>query len=185
MTSENYIELAIDCTRAPCRTFNPFHWALLRAVELFPPGARPGFDELSLRLRIGERAFLDEAWKDVLRHRATDDDDFVQARLSVAGGEAMRTGRFVLGEPVVRRHVLYFRSTDGGVLRIEKFEFSVVRDVRRPPSWGLALTTDRIADALSVQKPQEGLQPGEQILEFSADWSSAQEVRRQSASGRP
>lgn len=176
-TANTYIEVAVDCTLAPCRRLNPFHWALLRALEVFAPGTRPGFDELAQRLRVGERAFLDEAWKEIRGYRATDDGDFAQARLSVAGEEAMHAGWFVIGPAAVRRHTLYFNKADGSPLRAERFEFKAVRDVRRPPVWATGLTMERVVEALELQKPRERLQPGERVVAISADWADAQEVR--------
>lgn len=172
-----YIEVAVDCTVAPCRRLNPFHWALLRALEVFVPGARPGFDELARRLRIGERAFLDEAWKEIVASRATDDDDFAQARLSVTGDEAMRAGWFVIGALTTRRHTLYFQREDGSPLRAERFEFKTVRDVRKPPAWGARLTIEHVVEALAEQKSRDRLQPGERVVAISVDWSGAQEVK--------
>ncbi len=176
-TVNTYIEVAVDCTVAPCRRLNPFHWALLRALGVFAPGTRPGFDELAHRLRVGERAFLDEAWKELRTYRATDDGDFAQARLSVAGEEAMGAGWFVIGAEAVRRHTLYFDKADGSPLRAERFEFKAVRDVRRPPAWSAGLTPDRVMEALALQKPGARLQPGERLVAINVDWSDAQEVR--------
>jgi len=178
MSATNCIELDLACTFAPCRRLNPFHRVLLRAVETFPVGARPGFDELAQRLRLGERVFLDQAWKDIQAFCATDDDDFMQSRLSVAGEEALRAGWFIAGEQTVRRHTLYFRRDDGCAVQAERMEFAVVRAVRMPPAWSKQLTTERIAEVLAAQKPQERLQPGERLIALAADWSTAQEVRK-------
>lgn len=177
MTTKTYIEVAVDCTVAPCRRVSPFHWALLRALEMFAPGARPGFDELALRLRVGERVFLDEAWKEIMRWRAADDDDFAQARLSVAGDEAIRSDWFVTGASAVRRHLLYFSREEGSPLRAEHFEFKAMRDLRKPPTWSARLTTERVIEALAAQKPKERLQAGERVVACAVDWSTAREVR--------
>jgi hypothetical protein len=150
---------------------------LLRVLEAFVPGARPGFDELALKLRIGERAFLDEAWKELTRWRATDDNDFAQARVSTSGGEALRTGWFTVGDKTTRRHLLYFEKEDGRPLEMERFELKIMRDVRRPPTWNGLLTPERVAEALALQKPTERAQPGERVMAVSADWAGAQEVR--------
>lgn len=171
------IEVTVACTLARYRTLSPFHWAVLRALELFPPGTRPGFDELAARLRIGERLFLEEAWKDVARWRATDDDAFAVARVSVSGSEALRSGWFVLGEPTVRRHTLYFAKDDGAPLTTNRFSLTTVRDVRRPPGWGGTLTPARVQEALALQKPNERVRPGERVTAIDAEWESAQEVR--------
>lgn len=172
-----YVEVTVMCTVALGRTLSPFHWVVLRALEVFAPGARPGLDELATRLHVGERAFLDEAWKDVTRWRATDDNDFAQARVSVSGEEAMGAGWFVIGEPTVRRHTLYFAKDDGSALRSERFELRVVRDVRRAPAWSGELTPERVAEALAAQKPGARLQPGERMVAVSVEWAGAQEVR--------
>jgi hypothetical protein len=172
-----YFEVTVVCAVAPCRKMNPFHWAVLRALEVFAPGARPGLDELAARLQLGERAFLDEAWKDVTRWRATDDDDFSQARISVAGEEAMRAGWFVIGEPESHRHTLYFAKEDGSPLRGERFELKFLRDVRKPPAWSATLTPERVAAALVAQKPGARLQPGERLVSICVGWDSAQEMR--------
>ncbi len=172
-----YVEVTVVCTIATCRTLSPFHWAVLRALEVFAPGARPGLDELAARLHVGERAFLDEAWTDVTRWRATDDNDFAQARVSVAGEAAMRAGWFVVGEPTVHRHTLYFEKEDGVPLRAERFEMKVVRDLRRPPAWSAELTLERVAEALALQRPAARLQPGERVVAVDAEWAGAQEVR--------
>lgn len=172
-----YVEVTVVCTVAACRKLSPFHWAVLRALEVFAPGTRPGLDELAVWLHVGERVFLDEAWKDVTRWRATDDNDFAQARVSVSGEEAMSAGWFVMGEPTAHRHTLYFAKDDGSPLQAERFETKVVRDVRRAPAWSAELTPERVAEALAVQKPGARLQPGERVVAVDVEWSGAQEVR--------
>jgi hypothetical protein len=176
-TGDVYVEVTVVCTVAPCRKLNPFHWAVLRALQVFAPGARPGLDELAARLHLGEPAFLDEAWKDLTRWRATDDDDFAQARVSFAGEEAMRAGWFVIGAEAVRRHTLYFAKEDGRPLRAERFELKVVRDLRRPPEWSAQLTPERVEDVLAGQRLQEKVLPGERVVAVSPEWAGAQEVR--------
>lgn len=176
-TGDVYVEVTVVCTVARCRTMSPFHWALLRTLELFAPGTRPGMGELAARLHVGERVFLEEAWKDLTRWRATDDDDFAQARVSVSGEAAMRAGWFVIGEATARRHALYFAKEDGAPLRAERFATTVVRDVRRAPAWSAELTPERVAEALAVQKPAASVQPGERVVAVSVEWEGAQEVR--------
>lgn len=176
-TSDVYLEVTVVCTVARCRRLSPFHWAVLRTLEVFAPGTRPRMDELAARLHVGERAFLDEAWADVTRWRATDDNDFAQARVSVTGEEAMRAGWFVTGEPGVQRHVLYFAKADGEPLRAERFEMKGGRDVRRAPAWSDELTPGRVMEALVAQKPGARLQPGERVVAIDVEWEGAQETR--------
>lgn len=172
-----FIEVTVICTVAPCRRMNPFHRALLRALEIFAGGARPGFDELARRMQVGERAFLDEAWKELKTWRAVDDDDFMQARVSEAGAEALRTGWFETGERTVQRRVLYLKREDGSALRAERFEFAVVRAVKKPPAWSGGLTVARVAELLAERPVKERVKPGERLVAVDVDWTTAQEVR--------
>lgn len=164
------IELPVSCTVAPCRRLNPFHRALLRALEVFPPGARPGFGELARRMMILEPVFLLQAWAELVAWRATDADDFAVAAWSVAGEEAARSGWCVVGERETRRVTVYLRREDGVPMGAEKFEFAAGRPLRTRPEWCGRGMAGRIAASIK-------LSPGERVVAFSADWDAASEGR--------
>jgi hypothetical protein len=164
------IELPVTCTVAPCRRLNPFHRALLRALEVFPPGTRPGFGELARRMVILEPVFLMQAWAELVAWRATDADDFAVAAWSVAGEEAARSGWCVVGERETRRATLYLRREDGASMGAETFEFVAARALRARPEWCGRGMAGRIAASIA-------LAPGERVVGFSADWDAAREGR--------
>ncbi|MBC8011813.1 MAG: hypothetical protein H7067_17135 [Burkholderiales bacterium] len=164
------IELPVVCTVAPCRRLNPFHRALLRVLEVFPPGARPGFGELAGRMMILEPVFLLQAWSELVAWRATDADDFAVAAWSVAGEEAARSGWCVVGERETRRTTVYLRREDGGPMSADTFEFTEERPLRTRPEWCGRGMASRIAASIK-------LAPGERVVSFAADWDAAREGR--------
>lgn len=164
------IELPATCAVAACRRLNPFHRALLRALEVFAPGTRPGFGELARRMMILEPVFLMQAWAELVAWRATDADDFAVAGWSVAGEEAVRSGWCVVGERTTRRVTLYLRREDGVPMGAETFEFAAGRALRSRPEWCGRGMAGRIAAAINPA-------PGERVVAFAADWDSAREGR--------
>ncbi len=173
----HFIELPVGMTIARCRRANPFHWALLKALRVFVPGARPDFDRLAERLRILERSFLDRAWAEIRELKAADDDDFAQAKLTALGEEALVSRYFTLGEPDLRMQSLYFNKQTGEILRAAKFEVAVGHAVRAKPAWSEQLNAEQICAALAVQAPKQALKSDERLLAFSLHWQEAQEVK--------
>lgn len=110
MSREILLELPVTLRLQRLRRANPFHWALLRALQLFPAGKRPPLEEFVGRLCLGEKTFLEEAWRELLEFHAVDDPDFQQAGLSMEGREALAKGWFPLGAAVEQVRFLCFRS---------------------------------------------------------------------------
>lgn len=109
---ERRVETTLLVTVAEARPANPFHRVLGRVLETFPPGRRPELAELTRRLCVGEPAFLEQAWSELVAWRATDADRFTAARLSMTGEEALRRGWFAVGEKATRRVVLAVARDD-------------------------------------------------------------------------
>ena len=176
MTQVTHIELPVDFSVVRCRRVNPFHWALLKALRSFVPGARPNFETLAQRLRIIEPSFLTRAWVEIRELKGADDDDFAQARLSALGEAALETHSFVLGEPELHSQKLYFKKADAEPVPGASFEVSAPRNLKAKPEWGDKFGAEEIADALAKQTPGQALRRDERIQSFTLRWQEAQEV---------
>lgn len=128
-------------TVAMARPANPFHRVLGRVLESFPPGRRPDLAELTQRLCIGEPAFLEQAWSELVAWRATDADAFSAARLSPAGEAALRRGWFAIGEKTTRRVTITTAEDE-------------------------PLDAARVEAGLAELGGKDGLAPGERVVAF-------------------
>lgn len=90
--------VAVRCLVARVARLAPFHWALLRALQLFPAGARPGLPALAARLRVMETAFLEDAWAELCAWHLVDDREFAQARPTAKAVDSLREGWVALSE---------------------------------------------------------------------------------------
>lgn len=113
MKTDSCIELPVSCQIAKVRRLTPFHWALLHALQHFPPGGRPSLEALAARLHTLPTSFLADAWRELLEHQAVDDGAFHQARLTLEGREALRQQFLPLGRAEEQVALLYF--TEAGV----------------------------------------------------------------------
>lgn len=170
------IEVPVDYSVAACAPAHPFHWALLRTLTDFPPSRRPDLPGLAERLRVGEPAFLEQAWSELGSHGAVTSSDFARAEINAVGTEALRLGYFVSGRIATRQASLYFSRR--GDRCVERKDFEVVAGVplQQPPPWARALTAQRIHEALRHQSPAALPAPGERIVEFTPRWSEATEA---------
>lgn len=174
MEAADCIELPVLCSLVSVRRANPFHWALLRALQVFPAGQRPELEELAIRLRIGEVAFLSEAWRELLAHHAADDADFGQASITLEGLEALRLDHLPTGSSEERLLTLLF-SADGKLLQASRAERQgEPQPLSEPPSWADALTADFVAN--SLERVGDGNAPGpdERLRSISPRWERAQ-----------
>lgn len=75
-------------TTMSAETLSPFQHLLLRALTIFPAGARPAVVELGQRLGVAETTMWSDAWKDLVRESHVDEPDFAIARASLGGRNA-------------------------------------------------------------------------------------------------
>lgn len=108
MTPTTLIELPVHYRRVRVWPISPFHWALLRAVQVFPTATRPSRDELTRRLGLGDPLFLNEAWRELLGWHTVDDTDFALARLTLEGEGALREECIPLGPAVDSTRLIHF-----------------------------------------------------------------------------
>ncbi len=90
--------VSVRCLIARVARLDPFHWALLRALQLFPAGARPGLPVLAARMRVMETAFLEDAWADLCEWHLVDDREFAQARPTAKAVDSLGDGWVALSE---------------------------------------------------------------------------------------
>lgn len=176
MTEINCIEVPVDYSVAACARANPFHWALLKAVQSFPVGSRPSFSEIAERLHFHEPAFLVQAWTELCEDAAVSTTEFENTDLTEIGTEALRTG-YILKSPIDPRRVTLVFSARGDRC-IERREFEIVLGARlqRPPVWSNNLNLDAIMNAMSHQMPLQLPTDGERIIEFKILWEEAHEA---------
>lgn len=173
MKAADCIELPVLCSLVSVRRANPFHWALLRALQVFPAGQRPELEELAIRLRIGEVAFLAEAWRELLTHHAADDADFSLASITLEGLEALRQDLLPTGSAEERMITLLF-SEKGEVLQAVQVERrGEARALSEKPSWASALTTEVVAQCLKRGADGNAPKSDEYLRSIVPQWDRA------------
>lgn len=99
MKHASAIELPVRCRIVRARRLTPLHWALLRALQAFPAGNRPTFEEFAARISLSDSGFLKGAWEELLAHHAIDTSQFQEASLTIEGQDALRQGYLPQGQP--------------------------------------------------------------------------------------
>lgn len=183
MSHPSLIEVPVVCTLSAARRLTPFHWVLLEALETFPAGSRPSIERLAERLRVGERAFLDEAWRELAGFRAVDADGFSSARRGVAGDMALARGWFPAGPSTLERRPVFFRRDDGEPVPLANVELISGPLLSAIPTWGRAMAAEAWGAAVETVHPAERGPVGLRVLAAEPDWKSAREVRVRQALG--
>lgn len=181
MKAITYIEVPVHFQVVRVRQLSPFQWALLRAMQVFVPGLRPELGELTKRLCLGEPIFLNEAWRELLEQHAVDDAVFPQARLTMEGEEALRTGCFPVGSAVENKRAICF-TRDGEllstVLIARHGEPRTAKPLACPPPWSDAITASQIERFLRPQTGADRMRTDERWHNVRLAWNEALEVSR-------
>lgn len=177
MKTRSFIEVTVRYQVVPSKRVSPFHWALLKALKCFPPEARPSLDEFCARLHLGDRIFLDKAWGDLCAFSSCDDKDFSQARLSLDGEEALKSGFFHLGPVEERSRALVFDAVTGESAGRMKVRADPSTPGQALPFWTAQLDRVRLEQILRDQAEAGSIKQGERVLSCQAQWSSARLVR--------
>ncbi len=170
------ITVPILCRVAPAWSVGPFHWALLEALEVFPPGSRLPLPALADRLGLQRPRFLEEAWAELVRRHAVEGRDFLQADLAPTGREALRHG-FGLSGPVQEHTRTLAFSAREGIPAAEPAPPTPPHTppLAAPPRWAERLDRERVVAALASQHP-ELLPEGHHLLGFRVAWARAHAV---------
>ncbi len=161
---------------------NPFGWALLRTLRAFPHGTRPDFDELSIKLCVGNSAFFGQAWcelADMQEIPLISDPNYQSATITLQGEQACEQGFVAQSKPSTRQETLYFFLRDGDIVKWKSHFKVTPKGSIKKPHWAEILSPENIADAIlhQIEDPSLHIRENQRILEMSIDWSQAQEVR--------
>lgn len=175
------VEVSCSYTVVETTPLSPFVWALLRALQVFPSGARPGFEELAIKLNIGELSFVEQAWAECLDQDlvSTTIQDFQSAELNSNGHTAIARGYVVVGAPRRREgETLYFRLRDGDVIKWQAHFTVTEHKSLVKPKWGDGLTEQHLAQAVNAQSGNESRHiTAQQRIEFlTIDWAESRQV---------
>lgn len=173
MTAHSCLRLPVRYRKVPARRANPFHWALLEALRVFPSSARPTLDELALRLCLDDKAFLEKAWSELKDFQAVNAGDFGQAELSAEGTETLASGYFHLGPVVEKTVALLLNPQDGSSAYAALPKNPQATALPLPPVWAATLDQGQLADTL---RRQENLRRDERLLSLRCFWDKAELV---------
>ncbi len=159
---------------------SPFVWALLKTLKVFRAGERPSWEELAIKLAVGEASFFSEGWAETRNNNLADDAYFNGANVTVEGDQALEDGFIRIGETRCRRkEVLYFRFNNGEPINWRKDFEAKNRSKLIPPNWANHLNEGLIRDALEVQResPDERIGAGEKIFDLEIHWEESSRVK--------
>lgn len=176
MKTTHYFEVPVTIEVQRVRRMNPFHWALLRAIQVFANTRRPGFEEMAGRLCIGEAAFLEDAWRDLCEFHAVDAREFSEAGLTMEGEVALQNGFFPLGMGSERKHNLYFSRTGEAVFPDTDGTPGASPAFADLPKWSGQLTCERIERLLRKQDGAATLGSDDRVVRVQAAWNAAREM---------
>lgn len=151
MKTNKCIEVPVHYQTVQLRRLNPFHWALLRTLQVFGAGARPSLDELTKRLCIGEPVFLNEAWRELLAWHAVDDAVFLQARLTMEGETALQEGLIPFGIAEEKFKPIYFTSEGEPLSPTKRGAVQTAKLLSGPPPWSSNVTPSQIEQFLQAE----------------------------------
>ncbi|MBK9990488.1 MAG: hypothetical protein IPP19_07100 [Verrucomicrobia bacterium] len=174
MKTIKYIEVPVRYQTVRLRRLNPFHWALLRTLQVFGPGARPDLDELTKRLCIGEPVFLNEAWRELLTWHAVDDAVFSQARLTMEGETALQEGLIPFGTAEEKTRPIYFTSEGEPLSPAKRGDVQTAKPLSVPPPWSSNVTASQIEQFLLTQAGTRS--PDERWQSIRLAWENARTV---------
>ncbi len=140
MTPPPLIAVPVHYRSVRVRQISPFHWALLRAVQVFPAATRPPRDELTRRLGLGDPLFLNEAWRELLGWHTVDDTDFALARLTLEGEAALREGVLPQGPAVDSTRLIHFTPAGQWVSPDPRRLTAATTPLPTPPPWAGTIT---------------------------------------------
>lgn len=198
------IEVSCSYTVVDAAPLSPFAWAVLRTIKSFSPGARPHFELLSEKLRIGDRSFLDQGWEECVSGKlvtAKYDEPpsdlaerthpffgggrkwhpltFNDCQINTQGEHALTFGYIIHGNPVRRSgEALYFLLHDGAVVKWkDRFHVTPVSPAKKP-KWADTLTPARIVEAIAAQSENlaRHITNGKRIESLAIDWAESRQV---------
>lgn len=151
MKTIKFIEVPVRYQTVRLRRLNPFHWVLLRTLQVFGPGARPDLDELTKRLCIGEQVFLNEAWRELLAWHAVDDAVFSQARLTMEGKTALQEGLIPFETAEEKSRPIYFTSEGEPLSPAKRGDVQTAKLLNGLPPWSSNVTPSQIEQFLQAE----------------------------------
>lgn len=194
------VELVCSFSTIKTEPLSPFVWLLLKALNTFPAGERPEFDQLAEKLAFRDSNYLSEAWSDTTKYRLCERGDgqpeepsprallfereridFNYAKISDSGVAALNDGFIQKEPPRVRKgEVLYFALRDGSPITDWKdhYESKEIGSLHRP-NWADKITEKTIKETLKFQRESndEHIQPDEQIFDLVIHWEECRRVK--------
>jgi hypothetical protein len=197
------VELVCSFSTVETKPLSPFVWVLLKALETFPPGSRPEFDQLAEKLAFKDTHYLNDAWRDVImfklcecgegqktepndnfffvRRPGPEPIDFEYARITESGLAALNDGFIRNGQPRKRTgEALYFTLRDGSPITHWKAHYEPKETGRlNPPNWADRITEKTIKEALKFQRESEDehIHENEQIFNLEIHWEESRRVK--------